>query len=276
MTTPRDPDEILVAWLEEGPTQLPETTRRAIAVATRTTRQSRRAIDVPWRMRPVNLIPRLAVAVAAVVIVAGGAFVLLPRNEGVGGPEANPTSPSTTPPGSPTVSPSPSRTTIDRTAEAGYMFTIPATWHSRIVETGVNTGAGIQLSLPAPLSAGSVTEGGVEAVSDPPVFAIGLGTGTGGTYALRGHDLAELLASLDAFYATNYSTHPEVPRQVSVDGELAWIVETRVDGPAAIWVDALAIHGDMALYVSLSAPPENAAAVRSAVDELLASMRWTD
>ena len=30
MTTPRDPDEILAAWLDEGPTRLPDQTRRAI------------------------------------------------------------------------------------------------------------------------------------------------------------------------------------------------------------------------------------------------------
>ena len=33
MTTPRDPDAILAAWLDEGPTRLPDQTRRAIAVA---------------------------------------------------------------------------------------------------------------------------------------------------------------------------------------------------------------------------------------------------
>ena len=32
MTVQRDPDAILAAWLEEGPTGLPEPTRRAIAV----------------------------------------------------------------------------------------------------------------------------------------------------------------------------------------------------------------------------------------------------
>ena len=41
MTVKRDPDAILAAWLEEGPTALPEPTRRAIAVTTRTTTQRR-------------------------------------------------------------------------------------------------------------------------------------------------------------------------------------------------------------------------------------------
>ncbi len=49
MTVQRDPDAILAAWLEEGPDRLPDATRRAIAVTTRTTHQSRRPRWVPWR-----------------------------------------------------------------------------------------------------------------------------------------------------------------------------------------------------------------------------------
>ena len=45
MSLQRDPDAILATWLEEGPNRLPEATRRAIAVNTRTTRQSRRLPD---------------------------------------------------------------------------------------------------------------------------------------------------------------------------------------------------------------------------------------
>ena len=39
MTTPRDPDAILAAWLDEGPTRLPTPTRRAIIIALPTTSQ---------------------------------------------------------------------------------------------------------------------------------------------------------------------------------------------------------------------------------------------
>ena len=49
MTVQRDPDAILAAWLEEGPNRLPDATRRAIAVTTRTTHQSRRPMWLPWR-----------------------------------------------------------------------------------------------------------------------------------------------------------------------------------------------------------------------------------
>ena len=49
MTIHRDPDEILAAWLDEGPSRLPEQTRRAISVALPTTSQRRRGWSVPWR-----------------------------------------------------------------------------------------------------------------------------------------------------------------------------------------------------------------------------------
>ena len=49
MTIQRDPDAILAAWLEEGPNRLPDATRRAIAVSTRTTHQSRLPDWLPWR-----------------------------------------------------------------------------------------------------------------------------------------------------------------------------------------------------------------------------------
>ena len=104
MTSPRDPDAILAAWLEEGPNQLPDTTRRAIAVGLRSTHQTGRVRDVPWWRNSMNPFARLAVASAAIVIVAGGAFYLLsPGNEGVLGP---PPAASRLPSAAPTVAPS--------------------------------------------------------------------------------------------------------------------------------------------------------------------------
>ena len=102
--SPRDPDAILNAWLEEGPYQLPETTRRAIAVGLRSTRQTRPAVDVPWRPNTMHPFARFAVAAAAIVIVAGGTFYLLsPGNEGV---LASPPAASRLPSAAPTVAPS--------------------------------------------------------------------------------------------------------------------------------------------------------------------------
>ena len=47
MNPPRERSAIVAAWLEEGPNELPESTRRAIAVDVRTTHQSRRSVWAP-------------------------------------------------------------------------------------------------------------------------------------------------------------------------------------------------------------------------------------
>ena len=99
MNTPRDLDAILAAWLEEGPTALPEPTRRAIAVATRTTDPSRRPFWMPLRRPMMNTYARLAVAAVAIVIAVGGAaYLLAPAGGKIGGP----------PTGTPSAIPSPS------------------------------------------------------------------------------------------------------------------------------------------------------------------------
>jgi hypothetical protein len=98
MTVKRDPDAILAAWLEEGPTALPESTRRAIAVTTRTTTQRRHPLWVP-RGRPLmNTYARWAVAAIAIVLAIGGAaYFLAPAGGQIGG--------------TPTAAPSPSAST---------------------------------------------------------------------------------------------------------------------------------------------------------------------
>jgi hypothetical protein len=118
MTAPRDPDAILAAWLEEGPTALPEPTRRAIAVATRTTDPSRRPFWMPHRRPMMNTYARLAVAAVAIVIAVGGAaYFLTPAGGKIGGP----------PTASPSFVPSPSaRPSATSTATAAPTPTILA------------------------------------------------------------------------------------------------------------------------------------------------------
>jgi hypothetical protein len=69
MTAPRDPDSILAAWLEEGPTRLPDGTHRAILVATRTSRPQRPRRWAPWR---ISMFSFTRVALAATVFLIVG------------------------------------------------------------------------------------------------------------------------------------------------------------------------------------------------------------
>jgi hypothetical protein len=133
MTTRRDPDAILAAWLEEGPDVLPESTRRAIEVAARTTHQSRHPKWMTWRFQNMNGMTRLALAAAAVVAVAvGGLYLFRPatdRSGGVGGPGSPAPSASSSP--RPSTSASPLNTAIWTTytsSRYGFSIAHPADW----------------------------------------------------------------------------------------------------------------------------------------------------
>jgi hypothetical protein len=110
MNVQRDPDAILAAWLEEGPSALPEPTRRAIAVNTRTTNQRRHPIWMPQRSPTMNPFARIAVAAVAVVAVLGGAIYVFAPGGGVGGGPSATASPSAGL--SPSSSPSPLITAV--------------------------------------------------------------------------------------------------------------------------------------------------------------------
>lgn len=145
MTVPRDPDAIVAAWLEEGPDVLPESTRRAIEVTTRTTNQARHLTWLPWRASNMNGMTRLALAGAAVLaVVVVGLFVLRPgtdRSGGVGGPGSPVPSASSAPSASPlpSASPAPSTSAIPEppvgalsqaftSPTFGYSIQYPAGW----------------------------------------------------------------------------------------------------------------------------------------------------
>ena len=84
MNQPRDLDPIIATWLDDGPIDLPDETRRAIAVGLRTQPRARRmAILGGSSMSPLNRL----VAAAAIVLAVGGlsVFVLSNRGGGAGG-----------------------------------------------------------------------------------------------------------------------------------------------------------------------------------------------
>jgi hypothetical protein len=134
MNVQRDPDTILAAWLEDGPDRLPEATRRAIAVTTRTTHQTRRPIGLPWRFPTMNGMSRIALAAVAVVAVGLGGLLLFNRSPqgGVGG--APSPSPSIAPTPAPSVAPSPSSAAVPAmvttftSPKYGYSLRHPIDW----------------------------------------------------------------------------------------------------------------------------------------------------
>ncbi len=133
MNPPRERSTIVASWLEEGPTELPESTRRAIAVDIRATRQSRRAIWAPWRFPTLDRTSLLAMAVLVSALVGLTAFVVGPPGAGnVGGaPSAAPVSPSpSTAPSGATNLPIPAMRQAYVSVLHGYTISYPADWSS--------------------------------------------------------------------------------------------------------------------------------------------------
>ena len=108
MTSPRDPDQLIRSFLADGPTEFADRSYDAVRADIERTRQ--RVIFGPWREPRMNAIMKVAIAIAAVVIVGVVGISLLPKSGGVGGnPAPTPTtSPSPQPTPSPTASLSPS------------------------------------------------------------------------------------------------------------------------------------------------------------------------
>jgi hypothetical protein len=125
MTTPHDPDAMIAAWIDEGPHELPESTRRAIAVTTRTSHQRRRGFGSPWRPFLMTPFARTASAVLILAVgVAGAAYLLAPGSQ-VGGPST--AAPSSAPPSaSASVTASPAELTVVDAAQFAAPFRM--TW----------------------------------------------------------------------------------------------------------------------------------------------------
>ena len=160
MTVNRDPEAIIAAWLGEGPDLLPETTRRAIAVSTRTTHRSRPPLGLSWTGPNKNGVTRYAVAAVAIVaVVVGGLSFLRPgtgQPAGVGGPgspaPSASASPSTSPPppGSPAVSVEP-LTQAFTSPTFGYSMKYPTDWTvTPTIGVGPDSGAADEFDSGAP------------------------------------------------------------------------------------------------------------------------------
>jgi Tol biopolymer transport system component len=144
MTTPRDPDRLVRAFLDEGPTLLSDRAVESLLGEVHRTRQ--RAVLGPWRTLPMFRTSLAAAAVIAVVAIGGVAFwATRPTTPVIGQPS---TAPSAVAPASPTAgTPSPSGPAtaagtivyafFDTTAGATYLYAIApdATGKRQLTET---------------------------------------------------------------------------------------------------------------------------------------------
>jgi hypothetical protein len=125
MTTRRDPDALLSAYLADGMDVLPDRVVDAVLDEAHRTRQ--RAVFGPWRTPTMNSL-KLALAGAAVVVVVVAGLAFLPRTPSVGGPpEASPS-----PSSAPSASPTSDRMTVagSHAGDDGLQLTVdlPDTW----------------------------------------------------------------------------------------------------------------------------------------------------
>jgi hypothetical protein len=105
MTAPHDLDRQLIAFLEEGPTELPDPSFDAVRDRMEQTPQ--RVVIGPWRMPTVNKIVPIGLGAAAVVValVVGSQYLGPPAPAGVGSTASASPSPTAEP--SPSATPSP-------------------------------------------------------------------------------------------------------------------------------------------------------------------------
>lgn len=268
MTTPREPESIIAAWLEEGPDRLLETTRRAITVTTRTTHQTRRAIRVPWRTPPMNPFPRLAIALATIVVAVGGAILVLsPGNQGVGGPPpvASPavSAPPATPAPTTTPGPSPSPSLAWQTFVSerfGYGVDLPGEWTiSSLID-----------DLPDDLYPGGETAYGDRwdlPVTRVPWLII----------AVRDPEPDETLDFWMARYTADLEDACDASEAVpaEIDGQAGTIrAPACMSGVAA--TEALVAHNGRAYTITLSGRSQEVDALRATFDAIVASFHFVD
>jgi len=138
MSTSRDPDMLIRAFIEEGIEELPDSSYDVVRSSIDNTRQ--RVVIGPWRIEQVTKFATYGIAAAAVVLIAVVGIRLLPSNDGALGPGATSTPTLTpaptqepTPPSEPTDAPASGLTLSEEYASAlnGMTVSYPAGWTVR-------------------------------------------------------------------------------------------------------------------------------------------------
>jgi hypothetical protein len=269
MSAPRDPDAILAAWLEEGPNELPDSTRRAIAAGMRTTAQARRRLgwfagsDGTTRFPSLGAIAVLAI-VAIVAIVAVSAVYRPTATIG------NLPSPGETEPPTPSASvehgtsPVPSPTPpwqAFTSGRFGYRIELPAAWTHVAIADSVDWMPDSLYPTPESdyadrwQSPGTTSPWLLVAVRDPAPEALD---------AWVSRYVAGLSGSCDAGRGA----------VVSVDGESGVLRSCALVPGGLSTLDVLVVHAGRAYSIQINHPAEDYAPNRALLDQILASIRF--
>lgn len=128
MTARRDPDSLIRAYLDEGPTELPDRSYDAVRAAIDQTRQ--RLIFGPWTEPGISRFAQIAVAAVAIVIATVVGINLLPSNGQFGGPGPSPSASPTA-----SVAPLPRWAAVSLSAGTYYIEDRAITQASRLIFT---------------------------------------------------------------------------------------------------------------------------------------------
>ena len=132
MTRTPDPDRLILAYLDEGVTELPDRVYEVVRSDIDRTRQ--RVVIGPWRTPQMNSFAKWAIAAAAVLVVALVGYSLLPSRGEVAAPSAS---------ASPSPSPSASASGPIPVLSAGPLS--PGTYDARIPGTNIR----VEFTVPA-------------------------------------------------------------------------------------------------------------------------------
>jgi hypothetical protein len=269
MSAPRDQETILAAWLEDGPNELPDATRRAIATGIRTTPQARNRFG--WfgrsnelsRFESVGALTTLAVA----VVVAFAALSGINRpNVDLGGPS----SPSPLPSAAQTSSPSPSPVSAPTppwqtftSQRFGYTIGLPGAWtHVTITDDADWMPDDLYPGLESTYADRWQAPG-----STSPWFLV----------AVRNPAPQEPLAAWAGRYGSGLAAQCDARDEttVPVDNESGVLrIASCVPG-GLLMMDVLVLHAGRAYAIQLNYPAADYAVDQALMTDLLASFRFT-
>jgi hypothetical protein len=266
VSAPRDPDVILAAWLEEGPNELPNATRRAIESGVRTTSQARKRIGWLGRWNKLSRFESIGAvtALAAAMVVAFVALSGINRPNGdLGGLSTLSPSASAAQPASPSPSPVslPAPPWHAFTSERfGYTIELPPSW-SAVSLIGLDW-------MPSDLYPGpdaDYADRWQKPGSTSPWLNI----------AVRDPEPQERLDAWMARYGSGmvlacHTTEDTVA--VSDESGVLRIGSCTPGGLATM--DVLVAHGNRAYSIQLNYPSPDQAANRALLDQVLLSFRF--